>query len=57
MIRILLALGFVRIGKPYSRRNEQLVLFLRSCPTLVAPRSLKADAKVQGCPTQTTLML
>ncbi len=30
MIRILRALGFVRVGKPYSRRNEKLVLFLRS---------------------------
>jgi RimJ/RimL family protein N-acetyltransferase len=30
MIRILLALGFARAGKPYPRRNEELVLFLRS---------------------------
>jgi RimJ/RimL family protein N-acetyltransferase len=29
MIRILLALGFARAGKPYPRRNEELVLFLR----------------------------
>lgn len=29
MIRILLALGFARTGKPYPRRNEELVLFLR----------------------------
>ena len=32
MIRILLALGFARAGKPYARRNEELVLFLRSWP-------------------------
>lgn len=37
MIRILLALGFARAGKPYPRRNEELVLFLRSRPTSVAP--------------------
>ena len=30
MIRILAALGFVRVGKPIPRRNEDLVLFLRS---------------------------
>jgi GNAT superfamily N-acetyltransferase len=30
MIRILRALGFERAGKPYPRRNEELVLFLRS---------------------------
>ena len=30
MIRILLALGFARAGKPYPRRNEELALFLRS---------------------------
>lgn len=30
MIRILLALGFARAGKPYPRRHEELVLFLRS---------------------------
>lgn len=30
MIRILLVLGFERAGKPYSRRNEELVVFLRS---------------------------
>jgi hypothetical protein len=31
MIRVLLALGFARVGKPYphQRRNEELVLFLR----------------------------
>jgi len=39
MMRILLALGFARAGKPYPRRrNEELVLFLRSGPTVVAPR-------------------
>lgn len=38
MIRILLALGFARTGKPYPRRNEELVLFLRSRPTSTAPR-------------------
>ena len=32
MIRILRALGFARVGKPYSRREEELVLFLRSRP-------------------------
>jgi ribosomal protein S18 acetylase RimI-like enzyme len=37
MIRILLALGFARVGKPYPRRNEQLVLFLRSCPPSARP--------------------
>ena len=30
MIRILLSLGFERVGKPYSRRNEELIVFLRS---------------------------
>ncbi len=30
MIRILLALDFARAGKPYSRRDEELMLFLRS---------------------------
>ena len=30
MIRILLELGFERVGSPYSRRNEQLALYLRS---------------------------
>ena len=30
MIRILSALGFARVGKPYPRRDEELVLFLRS---------------------------
>lgn len=30
MIRILRALGFARVGKPYRRRNEELVLFLGS---------------------------
>ncbi|MFC1575070.1 GNAT family N-acetyltransferase [Gemmatimonadota bacterium] len=34
MIRILLALGFVRTGKPFPRRDEELVLFLRSTPTI-----------------------
>ncbi|HSR52560.1 MAG TPA: GNAT family N-acetyltransferase [Acidobacteriota bacterium] len=29
MIRILIALGFRRVGKPYSRRKEELALFLR----------------------------
>lgn len=29
MIKILLALGFVRSGKPYPRRDEELALFLR----------------------------
>jgi hypothetical protein len=38
MIRLLLALGFVRAGKPYphTRRNEELVLFLRARPTFGA---------------------
>ena len=30
MIRILLALGFARTGRPYPRRQEELALFLRS---------------------------
>lgn len=30
MIRILKALGFARVGRPYPRRDEQLVVFLRS---------------------------
>lgn len=34
MIRILRALGFERVGKPYPRRDEDLVLFLRPRPTL-----------------------
>ncbi len=29
MIRILSALGFARVGKPYPRRDEELVLFVR----------------------------
>ena len=37
MIRILLALGFARAGKPYPRRNEELVLFLQSQPSFVEP--------------------
>ncbi len=37
MIKILNALGFARVGKPYPRRNERLVLFLRSCPTALEP--------------------
>jgi ribosomal protein S18 acetylase RimI-like enzyme len=37
MIRILVALGFVRVGKPFPRRNEELALFLRSRPDFVAP--------------------
>ena len=37
MISILLALGFARAGKPYPRRNEELVLFLRSWPPFVTP--------------------
>ena len=34
MIRILHALDIARVGKPYPRRNEQLVLFLRVVPDL-----------------------
>jgi len=30
MMRILVALGFTRVGTPYPWRNEELVLFLRS---------------------------
>ena len=30
MIGILLSLGFERVGKPYSRCNEELIVFLRS---------------------------
>ena len=30
MIRILQALGFMRVGRPYRRRGEQLALFVRS---------------------------
>lgn len=30
MIKILRALGFTQVGKPYPRRNEELMLFLRS---------------------------
>ena len=37
MIKILVALGFARAGKPYPRRNEELVLFLRPLPTMVVP--------------------
>ena len=43
MTRILLALGFARAGKPYPRRNEELVLFLRSRPTSGAPRDKAAS--------------
>jgi hypothetical protein len=39
MIRILLALGFARAGKPFPRRTEELALFLRSRPTSGAPCS------------------
>jgi GNAT superfamily N-acetyltransferase len=38
MIRILLGRGFAPAGKPYPRRNEKLVLFLRSSPAFKAPR-------------------
>jgi len=34
MIRILTALGFDRVGKPYPRRDEELVLYLRPLPRL-----------------------
>jgi len=37
MIRILRALGFARAGRPYRRRNEELVLFLRPWPPFVPP--------------------
>lgn len=33
MIKILRNLGFARVGKPYPRRDEELVLFLRPRPT------------------------
>jgi GNAT superfamily N-acetyltransferase len=33
MIKILLALDFVRAGTPYPRRNEELLLFSRAGPT------------------------
>ncbi len=36
MTRILLALGFLRVGKPFLRRSEELVLFLRSALGLTA---------------------
>lgn len=29
MIRVLNAVGFARVGRPYARRDEQLVLYLR----------------------------
>ena len=38
MISILHALGFVREGDPYPRRNEQLALFLRSSVSLELQR-------------------
>lgn len=34
MIRILIGLGFTQVGTPYPRRNEELVLYLRSRPML-----------------------
>ncbi len=37
MIRILLALDFARVGKPYPRREEELVLYLRPRPTVTVP--------------------
>jgi len=42
MIRALLALGFARAGKPYPRRNEELILFLRPRPrpSVVASRPI-----------------
>lgn len=30
MIRVLLDLGFDRVGKPYPRRDQELAVFLRS---------------------------
>jgi ribosomal protein S18 acetylase RimI-like enzyme len=36
MIKILDALGFVRVGRPYPRRGEELVLFLRPAEAKVA---------------------
>jgi RimJ/RimL family protein N-acetyltransferase len=38
MIRILLALGFERAGKPFPRREEELILFLRSRPRSASDR-------------------
>ena len=32
MIKILLGLGFARVGKPFPRRDEMLALFLRPAP-------------------------
>ena len=37
MIRILVAFGFTRAGKPYPRRHEELALFLRSGPAAWRP--------------------
>ncbi len=37
MISILRALGFVRVGKPFPRRDEELLLFLRSRARSGAP--------------------
>jgi GNAT superfamily N-acetyltransferase len=42
MIKVLLALGFTRVGQPYPRREEELALYLRSLHTgeEETPRSL-----------------
>jgi len=49
MIRILLALGFARAGKPYPRRSKDLILFLRSWPTFVAPPPPRERGEVGHC--------
>jgi len=40
MIRILLALGFVQIGRPFPRRANELALFVRSQPSQEGAQSL-----------------
>lgn len=37
MLRILHSLGFARVGRPYPRRNEELVLLVRPSPPHPAP--------------------
>lgn len=44
MIRILGALGFVRVGEPYPRRNEELVLYVRQAP----PADMRDAAPANG---------
>lgn len=41
MLRILHALGFARVGRPYPRRDEELVLLVRPSPPHLAPEQVR----------------